>query len=308
MKKFFVVLLVVSFSCASLGGALFAAPKPKPVEYKEIPFLELEQAVATVCAKDGKSGKTPSEGFIVDAYIWSDHRSVYIGSTPAAKKYYDGSGMQNRFTPYEEYKTNASYEKIYPEGFIENSLLDEQYDLDKTYRIYIEAIPNGGKYELKKIITYITKIEGLRTKEEVDALIAQEKADKEVAKEAEKKAEAEALEAKQNPNKLDRSSYKVITVEDFSFDMAAGKLAVGSKVAFDAKFLTKPTGTSYNFQDVNMLITISSNHNFVRDIPERCFGAGSGFFGWEEQRWVAVYVTVKKAGKNGECTVDIMKW
>jgi hypothetical protein len=134
--------------------------------------------------------------------------------------------------------------------------------------------------------------------------------------EAKRKAEAEAEaaraaaeEARHNPNKLDRSSYRRRKVEDFSFDMVASKLAAGTKVAFTAKFWTKPTGTTYRFEDVDFGITLSSNHNFVRDMPDRCFGSwDSIIFGWQSKSAVNLYVTVKRSGQSGECSVDIIDW
>ncbi len=85
--------------------------------------------------------------------------------------------------------------------------------------------------------------------------------------------------------------------------MVAGKLPVGSKVVFIAEFGLKPTGVEYHFQEVDSLITISTNHNFVRDIPNECFGirlAGN--------KPVKVYVTVKSSGKISKCSVDILEW
>jgi tetratricopeptide (TPR) repeat protein len=124
-----------------------------------------------------------------------------------------------------------------------------------------------------------------------------------------KKKAAEAKEAKFNPNKFDRSQYKEITVEDFSFDMVAGKFNAGTKISFKAKFLTKPTGMNYRFEDVNSLITFSTTHNFVRDIPDRCFGPYQhAFLGWQSQDSVKIFVTVKKPGQSGECSVDIVEW
>jgi hypothetical protein len=147
------------------------------------------------------------------------------------------------------------------------------------------------------------------TMDEVSAFEAQQKAEQTAAAEAKKKAEAEALEAKQNPNKLDRSLYREITAEDFSFDMMAGKLPVGSKVGFKASFFTKPTGTNYRFDDVNLSITLSTNHNFVRDIPDRCFGPYQDWIrGWKPKDSVKIFVTVKKSGESGECSVDIIEW
>jgi hypothetical protein len=64
--------------------------------------------------------------------------------------------------------------------------------------------------------------------------IRREEAEK--AREIARQEEFAAKEAKQNPNHLDRSLYKRISVEDFSFDMVAGKLATGSKVVFKSSF------------------------------------------------------------------------
>jgi hypothetical protein len=165
----------------------------------------------------------------------------------------------------------------------------------------------------------IVQIDGLVSVDEANQIEAQKQSDREAADtakriageaaaEAKKKADAEAKEAKQNPKNLDRSLYKQVTVEDFSFDMVAGNLLVGSKVSFKANFLTKPTGTRYNFKDVNMLITLSSDHNFVRDIPEFCFtGMYYGAY-IPSMTTVNVYVTVKKTGQTGECSVDIVEW
>jgi hypothetical protein len=126
--------------------------------------------------------------------------------------------------------------------------------------------------------------------------------DAEIAKRsAEIKAE---MEAKYNPNKLDRSQYSEITVEDFSFDMVAGRLAAGAKVTFKTQFLTRPTGTSYRFKNVDPLITLSTAHNFVRDTPDKLFDSSRS----TDDRTVKIYVTVKKPGQSGECSVDILEW
>ena len=148
-----------------------------------------------------------------------------------------------------------------------------------------------------------------RIAEETRMAAAAEAKRKAEEKAAEEKAEADAKEKRRNPNGLDRSKYRNITAEDFSFDMVAGKLAAGSKVSFRAKFLTKPTGTEYHFDDVNALLTLKSNHNFVRDMPNSCFGPYQHLLlGWLPQDYVKVYMTVTKAGEWGECSVDIIDW
>jgi hypothetical protein len=149
---------------------------------------------------------------------------------------------------------------------------------------------------------------------EEQARITAEKAEAErlAAEERQRQKEADAAirEAKFNPNKLDRSQYREIKAEDFSFDMVAGRLAVGTKVVFSAKFWTKPTGTNYRFENVNSLITLSTTHNFVRDMPDICFEGHQSFFygGWLPQTSVKIFVTVKRTGQSGECSVDIVEW
>jgi hypothetical protein len=143
-------------------------------------------------------------------------------------------------------------------------------------------------------------------KAERDAADAKARA---IAAEIAAEREAIAREAKFNPNKFDRSQYKEITVEDFSFDMVTGKFNAGTKISFKAKFLTKPTGTNYRFKDINSLITLSTTHNFVRDMPDRCFNNYQDWLGrWQSQDSVEIFVTVKKTGQSGECSVDIVEW
>ncbi|MDR0637512.1 MAG: hypothetical protein LBG27_01180 [Spirochaetaceae bacterium] len=197
---------------------------------------------------------------------------------------------------------NRNYRYVEPHQFEIYSDLEKRIDTTKQYKIYIgfyaEVVHNnvfyseyGGEWT-----PFIDKIEELRTLEEVAALEAQQKAEAEAKKKAEAEAKAAAQEAKSNPNKLDRSQYTKITVEDFSFDMVAGKLPVGSKVSFKVEFLTKPTGTEYMFKGVNTIITMSSSHNFVRDMPAICFGSVQSLFGRLPQQAVTVYATVKRPG------------
>jgi hypothetical protein len=141
--------------------------------------------------------------------------------------------------------------------------------------------------------------------------LAQQAAQQTAQKQAEvekKQAEAEANELKRNPKGLDRSQYKEISVEDFTFDMVAGNLKVGTRVCFEDNFLGKPTGTEYRFNGVNALLTLSSTHNFVRDIPESYFtGILLGRY-IPQFTTVTVYVTVTKTGEYGTGSVDIVEW
>jgi hypothetical protein len=249
-------------------------PEAVPITSTEIPFSELEQAIAQV--------NTAGHGFIVEAYVlhpdWmyfriGDKIPVRGGITLGAQDFNDK----------------------YPD-------INKQLEDDRQYTVYIDVLKKdryGQNSESYNGI--VTRIDGLRSVAEVSAA-------KEAVAEAERLAAAQAKEAKQNPNGLDRSQYRKITVEDFSFDMVAGNFSAGTKVTFQAKFFTKPTGTNYRFDDVNLQITLSSNHNFVRDIPQRCFEGGQGWFGYESQRSVQIYATVRKTGQTGEATVDIIDW
>jgi hypothetical protein len=267
--------------------------KATEIVYVEIPYSELEQSLGNI--------NSPGHGFIVEAYFTyaSENGTYKISET-------QGSTPSGLFRVHED--DNSHYfNYVRPEQF-------ERYD-DQTYRrvdfqkkckIYFGVY---YFYSREYWVTRIDKIEGLRTMEEVAAFEAQQRQEREAAEASRRKAAAEAREAKQNPGGLDRSLYKEITVEDFSFDMVAGRLPVDSKIFFEAKFFSKPTGTRYTFDDVNFSIILSTDHNFVRDIPDGCFERRFNILRqvWEVSS-VKVYVTVKRAGQTGECSVDIMEW
>jgi hypothetical protein len=299
-------LLLVSglTGCMSLSGGIFGSGssdsgqgEAKEVVYKEIPYSELAQAISSV--------NSPGNGFIVEAYFIDTDApgegSYRISETQKGtpSQWFDAHDGGDDDAHYHSYLEPHQFETY-------NAQTYRRIDKTKKYKIYLGLYQNS--YSTKDWDVYIDKIEGLRTMEEVAAIEAQEKAEQTAANEAKKRVDVEAKESKQNPNGLDRSKYKEITVEDFSFDMVAGKLSIGSKFCFQAKFFTKPTGTNYRFDDVNMALTLSSDHNFVRDIPERCFAAGQGLFGWENQRSVKIFVTVTKTGQTGTCSVDIVEW
>ena len=92
--------------------------------------------------------------------------------------------------------------------------------------------------------------------------------------------------------------------------MDAGNLAVGAKLTFMAEFSSKPTGTGYRLKNIDSYITFSTRHNFVRDMPDSCFGPSGSLWsgGVLPQQEVKIFVTVKKAGRGGECSVDIINW
>jgi hypothetical protein len=276
--------------------------KATEIVYIEIPYSELEQSIENI--------NSPGHGFIVDAYLImspSGSQSICrISETP--------DGTHSRVFPlhdYDNYIWDSAYNYFVPQQFERYEYIYSRIDAQKKYKIFFGVYYNKN---FKFWSAFIDKIEGLRTMDEVraearalevaeaEALAARRKAEAE-ALAARRKAEAEAHEAKQNPNRLDRSLYRVIKLEEFSFDMVTGRLPVGSKVAFMAQFSIKPTGTRYHFGYVDFSITVSTTHNFVLDIPDRYFGIFS-----DRDKEVKVYLTIKRAGQRGECSVDIIEW
>jgi hypothetical protein len=300
-----VFLLCGLASCWSMLPGIFGNSVPEAVEivYEEIAPSELADAIRRV--------DSPGHGFIVEAYL----DLGYDGADAYSSLYRRPDREMKIGSAYlhDGGKTDSQIRYVEPPQFEIYRDLGKRIDRTKQYKVYIGIYYRTVNYA-SSWEPFIDKIEGLHTLEEVAAIEAQQKAEAEAKRaeeeataKAEKEAEAAAKEAKFNPNKLDRSQYKEITVEDFSFDMAAGNLPVGTKVAFKAKFFSKPTGTSYRFQDVG-LITLSSTHNFVRDMPDYCFGPYQSLFGWIPQTFVKVYATVKKSGQTGEASVEIVEW
>jgi len=131
--------------------------------------------------------------------------------------------------------------------------------------------------------------------------------------------EAERIEASlnaayialRNPANHDLSKYRQITASDFSFEMTAGRLQTGSKVRFSASFLSRPTGISYKFREIDIGITLNSQHNFVSQLNDRYFSEifipGSPPFIIQRNN-VTIYVTVIRAGQFGEVSIDAMNW
>ena len=263
----------------------------KPVElvYQKIPYSELQNAI--------KNMQSEGQGFIVEAYVKDvGDEGLSLSNTQ------NGESTYYRSHKEEDKKNTAWF--VTPLQFEVYSYeeLKERIEKSKKYTFYIGVYrafdPSSVKHDW---FGYIDKIEGFGTKEEVEA-----------AKKAEAEAEAAKKEAQFNPGKLDRSQYTKTTAGDFSFDMDAGKLPAGAKVTFETEFLTKPTGTKYMFRDINTLITFSTAHNFVADIsrefrPERWFEKFNYGGSWIQYS-VRIYVTIKKPGKLGECSVDIVEW
>jgi tetratricopeptide (TPR) repeat protein len=100
-----------------------------------------------------------------------------------------------------------------------------------------------------------------------------------------------------NPKSLSRRNYNYVAVEDFVFDIEAGNLKNGTKVAFYAAFDKKPTGIKYYFKEVSKSIALKADSNFAKNIPKEYFSSAVP---------VKIYVTVTKAGENAECSIDII--
>jgi len=163
---------------------------------------------------------------------------------------------------------------------------------NKEYTVYLTVRSFGGdKYY------FLDRIEGLKSMEEIEA-----------ADRARREAEQRALWAVRNPDNLDRTQYRLMNASDFSFEMVAGRLPAGSKVRFQANFLTKPTGTSYKFKEVDIGIILNSRHNFVRHLEDEHFGLASFGNLPLPQQPVILFVTVQRPGQFGEVTIDILNW
>ena len=175
-----------------------------------------------------------------------------------------------------------------------------RFESGKLYRVYIGVYFSSNNYNQQgNKIVFIDRIEGLMTRGEAEAIATQRRQEGEAIAQQRRQAEAEAREALQNPNNVDRNMYNRISVQDFSFDMVTGRLPVGAKVTFTTRFITRPTGTRYLFRDINQLITISTQHNFVRDIPDNTLNC---------MRDVRIYLTITRSGETGTATVDIVEW
>jgi hypothetical protein len=137
---------------------------------------------------------------------------------------------------------------------------------------------------------------------------AEAEAERQRAAEEKRLAEAAAKELNQNPKNLDRTQYRKMDVSDFSFNMAAGRLPVGSKINFSAQFLGRPTGITYLFRNIDIGITMTSDNNFARHLSRAHFESYVDGHTIVNQRSVSVFVTVQRTGQFGLCSVDIIDW
>jgi hypothetical protein len=265
----------------------------REVVYREIPYSELDESIKKV--------NSPGNGFVVEAYFIDTY--AYAGTGGTYRISDTSNGTPSRwFNPHEGDEYDSKFNYVTPHQFeIYNDETYRRIDETKKYRIFFGVYQH--KYE-GYWTTFIDKIEGLWTWEEVAAIEEKQKAEAEAKRKAEEEAAAIAREAKFNPNKFNRSQYKATTVEEFTFDMVAGKFNVGTKISFVTTFIGKPTGTEYNFKGIDFSITFSSTHNFVRDMPERCFDWGL----FSSQYAVRIFATVKSTGRSRECSVDIVEW
>ena len=194
--------------------------------------------------------------------------------------------------------------EISKKGFI-----TEEFEINKKLDSFVYVLkPDIIRFSLKMTPEYLLQE---REAERIKAEAVETERQKVTAEREERRlAELAEKEKNQNPNNLDRSQYKRIDVSDFSFDMVAGRLPVGSKISFRAFFLGRPTGTNYGFKDVNLGITLTSNYNFVRHLSKYHFESYWSDWGsyTVTQERVTVYVTVQKTGQLGQCSIDIIDW
>lgn len=278
MKKFLVILAVLVFAAGFLGCAY---------SYKKTSISQLKEAE--------NSGMHPG-GYIVEGYLYVNNGSICVNNVLndkcAIEVYLHG------IDECKQLHDHSHQDKNYDSDYLKRQSNYLKWHIDKTKKhiVYIDFYYSS----YKRWTAYVNKIEGLMTDEEAAAAEALEKA----IADAKKKEEEAKYWTNRNPSNLDRSLYKEIEVEDFSFDMVSGKLRAGSKVRFSAKFYTKPTGTSYKFHDVDFNISLNSRHNFVKYMVDSDFRAPYGY----SQSPVTVYVTVQQTGKYGKCSVDIVDW
>ncbi len=280
------IVLVVITSCAStkpdVDSASIKIKNPEDtantITYSEITYSELESVI--VKSKEDSYWK----GVIVNAYV--QRGSEYYNYQDSLKLSEKPSANQILLQTAHDTKGNFKFTNLQADKMLDVD--KNKFDPNKLCRVYI-AIYNGD--------SYITKVDGMIT----DSEIAQNNQEKSNAKK-------EALEKLQNPNNLNRTEYKHMDAEKFSFNMISENIPVGSKILFIDNFITKPTDNSYKFSKIDLFIRLKSSHDFVSDIPEQYF---TGF--WLDNyvpimTTVKVYVTVIKVGKNGECSIDIIEW
>ena len=248
------------------------------IKYNEIQYSELENILVQM------KGVNSWKGIIVNAYV--QRGSEYYNYQDSLK--ISEKPLVNQIIMNTSHNTNGVFKF---KNLQADKILDvdkNKFDPNKLCKVYI-AIYNEE--------SYITKVDGMITDDEI-ALKEQNNSNEEKA----------ALEKLQNPDELNRSEYNELKAEEFSFEMTSGKLPVGAKIVFIDNFLTKPTDNSYKFNKIDKFLSLKSNHDFVSNIPERCF---TGF--WLDNyvptmTTVKVYVTVKRVGKTGECSIDIVEW
>ena len=315
MKKVFWVVAAAALalsvsSCGTLRsmGILPAKPaKPvKPVEpvevvYREIPYAELSGALR------GAIGASRYQGYSVEAYIKeinsypSGNLYATITREPNGSALRGDNGRDLTFALHDGGSLDEGFTYITPHQFEIYDQFARRVDKSTKYKLYI------GVYQSKSEGWWqflLDRIEGLPTLEEAAARDAQAAA----ARQAEQEAQAARREAMFNPGRLNRAAYRETKVEDFAFEMDAGRLPAGTKLAFTVRFMGKPTGVRYNFRNTSALLTFTAAHNFVSNMPGIFFGPGVGLFGPEDQSSVKVFVTVRTPGPRGECSVDIVEW
>jgi hypothetical protein len=122
-----------------------------PVVYTEIPFSDLRQSIENI---------DEPHGFILDAFIGGDSNYIMLCDSP----------IENRFSPPRNtiYLSNAIRGKDWED-------ITKRYDKNILCKVYIEVY-SSNLYNATYNDSYVVKIEGLLTPEQVAQRKAEEKA------------------------------------------------------------------------------------------------------------------------------------
>jgi len=132
---------LLAFGCASRASLL------KSIDYKEIPFNQLESSIASVTEN--------GHGFIVKAYVMQNW---------VRTSYWEYDGFKISDKPFTE---NDNHDIIYMTDFNGEDYwkgTGRIFEQDRQYTVYIAALKKSGQYH-----GVVTKIEGLRTTDEIQA-------------------------------------------------------------------------------------------------------------------------------------------
>lgn len=266
------------------------------VTYNEISFEELRSILNNLTSRDS-TNRNPEyrftgfheQGFKVQAYVGGRYSS---GNNLIPSRIGDERPIIEQTSMFQWVANIPNGIDI---GFDLTGVNGEQFEINRQYSLFI-AVSEYREHRGSGIRTSadVVQIEGLRSLEEVQTMRLENR--------------RRAFWAIRNPDNLNRSEYTRMSASDFSFNMVAGNLPVGSKVRFTTRFLTRPTSPRYMFADVNPLLTLTSRHNFAGNMGREYFEHTRILGHLHEPAQVNVYVTVTRTGQMGEATIDIMSW